>query len=163
MRLTFDFRGDREAQQFWQRFDQQMATQVQALGEQASDILGQALRQAAPKRTGAGAKSIQRRPAKGERVGRSEWLWRFFGRSYLLYTVPPGTRPHEIRARKAKALRFYWEKGPRGPGIYFFARVHHPGYRPAFDWRRVALERARPQVATLLKGWQFNWPLYRVR
>lgn len=33
-----------------------------------------------------------------------------------------GTRPHEIRARRAQALHFMWQGGE-----VFFARVQHPG------------------------------------
>lgn len=163
MNLVFKLLGDREAQQFWQRFDTRLATQVQAIGEQASAILVRALRKAAPRRTGAGARSIMRRPARGEKVRRLEWVWRIFARYYMLFTLPPGTRPHEIRPRRARALRFYWERGPRGPGIYFFSRVMHPGYKPEFDWRKVALEQAMPEILNLLKTWQFNWPFYQVR
>lgn len=38
-----------------------------------------------------------------------------------------GTRPHIIRAKNASFLRFYWARGPRGAGIYFFRSVNHPG------------------------------------
>ena len=27
-------------------------------------------------------------------------------------------------------LKFYWARGPRGPGIYYFMRVMHPGIKP---------------------------------
>lgn len=40
--------------------------------------------------------------------------------------VHDGTGPHEIRARNAKALRFYW---PRAGRVVYFARVQHPGYK----------------------------------
>ena len=41
-----------------------------------------------------------------------------------------GTRSHVIRPVRRKALRFYWEKGQFGPGIYFFMKVNHPGTQP---------------------------------
>lgn len=43
------------------------------------------------------------------------------------YVLPhhDGARPHVIRARRAKALRFRWHGK-----IVFFARVNHPGNRP---------------------------------
>jgi len=44
--------------------------------------------------------------------------------SYAVY-VERGTRPHEIVARRARALRFVW----RG-SVVFFRRVLHPGTRP---------------------------------
>ena len=27
-------------------------------------------------------------------------------------------------------LKFFWERGPHGPGVYFFMRVMHPGIKP---------------------------------
>ncbi len=58
-----------------------------------------------------------------------------------------GTRAHVIAARRGSALRFFWPGGPAGPGIYFFARVNHPGTRAnrfttrAYQrWRPVARE-----------------------
>lgn len=41
-----------------------------------------------------------------------------------------GTRPHPISAVNAKALRFFWVRGPQGPGIYFYRSVKHPGTDP---------------------------------
>lgn len=46
-----------------------------------------------------------------------------------------GTRPHEIRPRRAKALRF-----PLGGRIVFASRVEHPGIRPRRFVRAVAEE-----------------------
>lgn len=39
-----------------------------------------------------------------------------------------GTAPHEIRAVNASALRFFWENGPNGAGVYYFQHVNHPGF-----------------------------------
>lgn len=36
-----------------------------------------------------------------------------------------GFAPHEIRARNAKALRFYWPKAGR---VMYLKRVQHPGF-----------------------------------
>lgn len=38
-----------------------------------------------------------------------------------------GTSPHVIHATNAPELVFFWEDGPRGPGIYHFRSVNHPG------------------------------------
>jgi hypothetical protein len=38
-----------------------------------------------------------------------------------------GTRPHVIRARRARYLRFFWRKVGR---LVFFKSVNHPGTRP---------------------------------
>lgn len=39
-----------------------------------------------------------------------------------------GARPHVIEARNANVLAFEWPK--KGPGIFFFSRVNHPGNQP---------------------------------
>jgi len=44
--------------------------------------------------------------------------------SYAVY-VERGTRPHEIVARRARALHFVWRGAP-----VFFRRVWHPGTQP---------------------------------
>lgn len=41
-----------------------------------------------------------------------------------------GTRPHEIRPRRAQALRFFW---PRVGRVVMFAKVNHPG-NPPMPW-----------------------------
>ena len=66
----------------------------------------------------------------------------------LKFTFPPGTKPHLIpggskvsslqeaatlQMHKGYPLRFYWEQGPRGPGMYFYWAVQHPGFKGG-DW-----------------------------
>lgn len=67
-----------------------------------------------------------------------------------------GTRSHVIRPVRRKALKFYWEKGWLGPGIYFFMRVNHPGTQPnpylmrtldRWDWDSQA-DRLRRKIST---------------
>lgn len=42
-----------------------------------------------------------------------------------------GTKRHPIpKSLGGKILRFFWPKGPKGPGIYFFRQVDHPGTKP---------------------------------
>ena len=75
-------------------------------------------RRVAPKKTGGLAASIRGRltqKATGEIVASAEHASH----------VESGTRPHEIRARFASALR--WEDGD---GVHFARRVQHPGTRP---------------------------------
>jgi hypothetical protein len=50
---------------------------------------------------------------------------------HLIPMIRFGTRPHEIRPRRAGGvLRFRWAAGGNGSGVYFFRRVRHPGTRP---------------------------------
>ena len=47
-----------------------------------------------------------------------------------------GTPRHDITG---DPLVFFWERGPEGPGTYFFTRVDHPGFKSRVNVR--ALER----------------------
>lgn len=59
------------------------------------------------------------------------------GASYGRYVIE-GTRPHPIVARRARALRFWWER----QGLTFVGpRVRHPGSR-ANDFRSKAIDAA---------------------
>ena len=138
----------------WEAFKKDVDLQIKDVSWRLANVLEQELRRAAPKRTGAGAKSIK--AVKSGGIYTTE-TYRFTALGYMLYTVPPGTKEHPIAARRAKALRFFWEKGPAGPGVYFFKRVQHPGYRPVRDWREEAMQRAieRTQVQKMIAhiGW----------
>jgi hypothetical protein len=70
--------------------------------------------------------------------------------AFLLDYIIGGTRPHEIpkggsaaQLAKGYPLRFYWERGPNGPGVYFYWSVQHPGTKPN-PFHRRALTRWRP-------------------
>ncbi len=81
------------------------------------------LREEAPSRTGAFAAKIRQRAfvqaeAVGFKIGMPQPLADF---------ITKGTRSHPIVARRAKMLRFFWDQGPKGPGIYYFFSVNHPG------------------------------------
>lgn len=68
------------------------------------------------------------------------------GPKYGLY-VEKGTRPHEIVARNAPALVFYWEKLGRWVS---FRRVWHPGTRP-YWFLRTANQSAYELMGGLLR------------
>lgn len=70
--------------------------------------------------------------------------------------IKGGTRPHPIVARRVKFLKFWWDSGPRGAGVYFFRRVNHPGTKAnpyhlrAFDaWLPTAQTEAGEHGARL--------------
>ena len=53
--------------------------------------------------------------------------------SYASFVRVPGTRPHVIRAKPGKKLRFFWPAP--GPGqVVYLAKVNHPGYRGSSWW-----------------------------
>jgi len=65
---------------------------------------------------------------------------------WLTPLIVEGTRPHPIFPKRAGGwLAFQWDKGPRGPGIYFFRRVNHPGTRPN-DFPARAFARVRAGI-----------------
>lgn len=51
--------------------------------------------------------------------------FRAFAQMPLFAFITEGTRPHIIRGNPI--LAFHWDRGPEGPGMYFFAYVNHPG------------------------------------
>lgn len=66
----------------------------------------------------------------------------------LLEMLEYGTRPHEIRAKKAKALAFFW---PAVGANVFVQSVKHPGTR-AYGMVRIVATEAAQDVLALLKA-----------
>lgn len=96
----------------------------------------EALRKTAPKRTGQFARDLFFRSYDR---GSMTFVKVYAGgeHAFVLDFLRYGTRAHEIplggsAAQMAKGypLRFYWEKGPQGPGVYRFWSVNHPGTQP---------------------------------
>lgn len=127
---------------------------------EAGRITVKALKNRAPKKTRLFAEGIYYRTyarADGYEV-------RFYTggeHSYVLPFLRDGTRAHEIPTGGAPAqmakgypLRFYWEKGPRGPGIYRFWRVWHPGTKKS-PFVEQAREDASKEVREVLKNLVF--------
>ena len=76
---------------------------------------------------------------------------------YLLPFLAFGTADHIIptggsaaQKHKGYPLRFFWEKGPRGAGIYSYWQVHHPGTNahPFIGYARVS---SQPLLRDLLR------------
>lgn len=95
--------------------------------------LAKLAREEAPKRTGAYARSIKHQTyQRGDVTGFTVSSARPLGKY-----IQEGTRAHTIRARRGRVLRFYWAKGPRGAGVYFFRHVNHPGTKPNKFYQRA--------------------------
>jgi hypothetical protein len=105
-------------------------------------VLRAALAAATPKRTGQTAAAwVVKAAAEGVSVENP---------SPVAAMLDRGTRPHEIRARRARALRF------RAGGRTVFARrVMHPGTRPLYFVERTlaATEGARRRSLAGYLGW----------
>lgn len=108
--------------------------------EEFSSKLVAAAKQEAPRRSGRLAAHIKPSPVRFTGPYRAEG-----GAEIDTREVPYagfvrwGTRPHVIRARRAPALRFYWDKVGR---VVFFKSVNHPGTKP-----NPFMERALSRVA----------------
>jgi len=60
--------------------------------------------------------------------GPHAWLTDIIIKGSKPHVIPTGGAPAQIA--KGYPLRFYWENGPTGPGIYRFWKVNHPGTKP---------------------------------
>jgi len=104
------------------------------------------LRDEAPVRSGAFRKGI------GYRINQTSPLviqGETFAPEPLATFIKGGTKPHDILPRRGNVLAFFWADGPRGPGTYFFPKVHHPGTK-ANPYHERALQRWRPIAKEVL-------------
>lgn len=62
-------------------------------------------------------------------------------------TTNTGGRPHIIRARRAKTLRFYW---PKAGKVVFPIQVNHPGNKGTHWWDKV-LDRHTAILSAVLR------------
>ena len=97
------------------------------------EVVKQAARAKAPVKTGCLQGSIEKRVEENPATG---FLIRIVSdttpcsperKSYSLF-VHNGTKEHVVEA-KGKALAFHWDRGPEGPGMYFFQSVTIPAMR----------------------------------
>lgn len=51
-----------------------------------------------------------------------------------------GASPHIIVPQGNYPLRFYWDAGPDGPGVYYFNVVQHPGFIGSLWFTNSTLE-----------------------
>jgi hypothetical protein len=58
-----------------------------------------------------------------------------------------GTSPHVITGNP---LAFFWERGPEGPGYYFFYSVNHPGFKSRINLKKLEREVERYGLAELV-------------
>lgn len=92
-------------------------------------------RQDAVKRLGKKYVSAAKKLAPGKKFPESIGFQSYTtsdGVGFRVYAAQPtftfiteGTKPHIIRGNPI--LAFFWERGPEGPGKYFFRHVNHPG------------------------------------
>ena len=108
---------------------------ARAVGQPAATLLAERIKAEAPARSGKLRDSIH--------VEGAGATLRIMAIGYAGF-VTAGTRPHLIRPRNGRVLRF-----TAGGAIVYTSLVHHPGTKPN-DFPRRALDKATPGLRLLL-------------
>lgn len=108
-----------------------------------------ALRHYAPKVTGLFAEGITHRVTEPDARTIQVAFYATGPHAFVLPFLTQGTRPHDIYPRGPWPLRFYWVRGPNGPGIYFYYHVRHPGTMPQ-EFVDSAVQSQEPQMLQAL-------------
>lgn len=134
--LTFEAIGYRDAAGRFAKRTKETVVRRREMVREAARALLSALKARAPKRTGTFAQGLSYRTYETGTATQA----RFYATGAHAFVLPfltEGTRPHPLpkggspaQLAKGYPLRFFWEKGPRGPGIYRYWSVHHPGTDP---------------------------------
>ncbi|HNT78082.1 MAG TPA: hypothetical protein PKH77_23970, partial [Anaerolineae bacterium] len=94
----------------------------------AGRVLLRALKAHAPRKTGKFAEGLFY--CTYHRPGGYEVAFYAGGEhGYLLPFLTNGAADHLISG--TYPLRFFWERGPQGAGVYHYHHVHHPGANPS--------------------------------
>jgi len=150
LKLSYETVGAERALAFGSSRRYYLEREQKALITEETERLARITKQEAPTDTGIFAEGIY------AEVGQTTWGdWNSHvgvrgEHAFLLDYIVGGTKPHEIpkggsaaQLAKGYPLRFYWEKGPNGPGIYYYWSVQHPGTQPN-PFHRRAFTRWRP-------------------
>ena len=153
--LTFEAAGYRDAQGRYAKRSANLVEGLRGMTRQQSRALVADLREEAPKRTELFAQGIHYR-TDITAGGIKSTIYVRGEHAFLLGYIVKGTRAHEIpkggslaQMAKGYPLRFFWEKGPRGPDIYYFWSVWHPGTDPD-DFVQRALDERWPEMRQAL-------------
>lgn len=132
-----------------------LAATRRELAREAGRVMVEQLKIHAPRKTGKFAAGLFYRTY--EYGDRSETRFYAGGEhSYVLPFLAEGTAAHPIprggtAAQQARGypLRFFWPRGPHGPGIYRYWHVQHPG-TAASPFIGRACATAQPRIAALM-------------
>lgn len=157
IQLQFEAKGYRDAQGRFAKRTEELAMARREIVWTEGREMTKALRKHAPKSSGVFARGIIYVLQEGAQATTLSIL--STGRhAFLLPFIVHGTRPHQIprggsaaQLAKGYPLRFYWEKGPKGPGIYYFWSVNHPGTKPNPFIDRALAERQPIMAANVQK------------
>lgn len=145
--MTFEAYGYRDVQGRYAKRTASLVKRLRASVRVQSRALIASLRVEAPRDTGIFAGGIHYRTTITPK-GIKSTVYVRGEHAFLLDYIVKGTKAHEIpkggslaQMAKGYPLRFFWEKGPRGPDIYYFWSVWHPGTAPDDFPQRVLDER----------------------
>ena len=137
IRLTFEERGYKTAYASMLERHGRLRPLLMKIMQKEKRALVRAARDEAPKDTGQFARGINGIVLDGYNGLIKVEIFVRGPSAWLLPLIVGGTKPHEIPTGGAPAqmakgypLRFYWENGPNGPGVYRYWRVWHPGTKP---------------------------------
>jgi hypothetical protein len=154
--MTFEAAGYRDVQGRYAKRSANLVAQLRAGVREESRAFVTHLREEAPKRSGLFAGGMHYRTDVTEHGIRST-IYVKGEHAFLLPIIVKGTREHVIpkggstaQLAKGYPLRFFWEDGPRGPDIYYFWSVLHPGTEPD-DFPQRVLDERWPEMQEMLR------------
>ena len=155
--MRFETQGFRDVQGRFAKRSERLAEMQRDLARKEGRAMVGLLREMAPKKSSKFAQGIHYRTTPFE-GGTTVTIYVRGEHAHLLRFLVEGTHAHLIprggsaeQMAKGYPLRFYWEKGPRGPGVYYFWSVRHPGFEPKFLVAK-AIERRLPEMRKSLQG-----------
>ena len=158
-RLDFSIEafGYRDVLGRFERRTENLAAIRRDLAREAGRVTTKQLQIHAPRKTGKFAAGLYYRTYdRGDEVevrfyagGEHGYLLPFLAYGTVDHIIPKGGSAAQIA--KGYPLRFFWEKGPKGPGMYAYWSVHHPGTNadPFIGYAKVS---AAPLVRDLLRN-----------
>jgi len=154
--MTFEALGYRDVQGRYAKRSKKLEERSRSMVRQQSRLLMEELRQEAPRDTGEFAAGI-RYQTRVTSQGVKSTIYVRGKHAFLLPYIVHGTEDHDIpkggalvQMAKGYPLRFFWENGPRGPDIYYFWSVHHPGTAPN-DFVQRAIDERWPDAKKALQ------------
>lgn len=146
--LTFEAAGYRKDGRYAKRSDA-LARNLRNKVRDLSRSMVKTLQYYAPEDTGEFSRGIAYRTSETTRGVQTEFYVRG-EHAHLLMIIQMGSRAHWIESHGDYPLRFFWENGPNGPGIYRFKRVWHPGTIPN-PFVSLAVDTMSPQFEYSLR------------
>ena len=154
--MTIEAAGYRDVQGRYARRSENLVRQLRAGVRDETRAFVARLQAEAPRRSGLFAEGIHYRTDVTEHGIRSTIYVRG-EHAFLLPLIVKGTKEHVIpkggssaQLAKGYPLRFFWRDGPRGPDVYYFWSVMHPGTKPD-DFPQRVLDERWPEMRQMLR------------